>query len=123
MKTLNLLLIISSLFGYMEWGTSNHAFLWETEWLIFTKIFSDPASVVHPFIILPLIGQLLLLFTLIQKKPSKVLTVLGIVCIGLLLGFMGVIGVLSGSYMISLSVLPFVVMAVVGMVRMRRIRA
>lgn len=120
MKTLNLLLIISSLFGYMEWGTSNHAFLWETEWLIFTKIFSDPASVVHPFIILPLLGQLMLLFTLFQKKPSKILTVLGIVCIGLLLGFMGVIGLLSGSYMISLSVLPFVVMAVVGMVRMRR---
>jgi hypothetical protein len=70
-KTLNLLLVLTSLLGYLEWGTGNKMFLFQGELLIITKLFSNPESVIHPFILLPLFGQVLLIITLFQKQPGK----------------------------------------------------
>ncbi|MBX2892165.1 MAG: hypothetical protein KF734_14655 [Saprospiraceae bacterium] len=113
-KLLNAALVLTSLFGYLEWGKGNSTFLFQGEYEILTKLFNDPQSVIHPFILLPLFGQLLLLTTLFQKKPNKTLTYVGIGCIGLLLGFMFVIGILGRNYKILISTLPFIATAIVA---------
>lgn len=110
-KILNLLLILTSLFGYLEWSGNNHVFLFQGEYEILTKLWSDPASVAHPFIVLPLISQLLLLFTLFQKTPGKWLTLSSIAGLVLLLGFMFIIGIISFNIKILFSTLPFLVVA------------
>ena len=48
-KLLNALLIVTSLFGYMEWGGGNHLFLFQAEGQVLAKMFTDPMSVLHPF--------------------------------------------------------------------------
>lgn len=106
-KILILSLIIASLFGYLEWGGGNHTFLFESEYLVFTKLFSEPGSVLHPFIIFPLIGQVLLIVTIFQKKPNKYFIYSGIGCVALLLSFMVIVGVLAMNWKILVSVLPF----------------
>lgn len=106
-KILNLLLIVFSLFGYLEWGKDNSSFLFEAEAEIFSKLFTDPGSVVHPFTMLPLAGQLLLLVTLFQKKPNRWLTFTGMGGIGILLVFMFLIGLISLNVNILLSTMPF----------------
>jgi hypothetical protein len=111
-KILNLLLIITSLIGYLEWGGDNHVFLFQGETEIIIKLFTNPASVIHPFILLPLVGQILLLITLFQKSPGKILTYFSITSLGLLLGFMFVIGLLSMNFKIVLSTIPFMITAV-----------
>ena len=121
-KFLNFLLIITSLIGYLEWGTNTHTFLFQAEGEILFKLITNPSSVLHPLTILPMIGQLLLIFTLFQKKPSKKLTYISIAALGILLGFMLVIGLLSLNYKIIISTIPFIVVAVLAVRHYRKIK-
>ena len=114
-KILNFLLIITSLFGYLEWGGNNDLVLIKAEAEIFSELFSDPVSIFHPFILLPIVGQTLLLITLLQKTPSKTFTYIGVACLGLLLGFMFVIGLIVLNFKILISTLPFIITAVFTM--------
>ena len=119
-KVLNLLLVLTSLVGYLEWGKDNSAFLFQTEYEIITKLFTDPASVMHPFIVLPLVGQLLLLITLFQKEPGKILTCIGMGCIVLLLGLMFIIGIIGPDIKILLSTVPFILTSIIVVLNFRR---
>jgi NAD/NADP transhydrogenase beta subunit len=119
-RLLNLMLILTSLLGYLEWGVDNSAFLFQAEYEIFTKLFSDPISGLHPFVVLPLIGQLLLLITLFQKEPGKRITLIGIGCVGLLLGLMFIIGIIGPDIKILLSTLPFIVTATIVVLNFRK---
>lgn len=111
-KILNTLLIIFSLFGYLEWGGGNKTYLYQGEYEVLSKLFTNAESLVHPFTIIPIIGQILLLITLFQKKPNKALTYSGIACLGLLLGFMFFIGILGLNFKILISTVPFLVTAI-----------
>lgn len=120
-KILNFLLIITSLIGYLEWGKNSHSFLFQAEGEILTKLFTDPASVIHPFTILPMLGQVLLIITLFQKKQSKILTYISIVCLGILLVLMFVIGIMSLKYKIIFSTIPFIAVAIFAIIHYRKI--
>ncbi len=111
-KILNLLVLLTSLIGFLEWGKTNRLFLFQAEAEIILKMVKNPSSALHPFVLLPLFGQLLLLFTLFQSKPNKTLTVIGIASLSLLLGFMVVMGALSLNLKIICSVIPFLVTVV-----------
>jgi cobalamin biosynthesis protein CobD/CbiB len=110
-KLYTLGVIISSLFGYLEWGNDNHAFLYNVEGEVLHKLFSEPGSILHPFVIFPLLGQLILLTTLTMKNANKWIIFIGISCIGCLLGFMFFVGVISQNLKIMLSVIPFMIFA------------
>lgn len=110
-KILNVLLIVSSLFGYLEWGGNQKAFLYESEFEVVRKLFSDPMSVLHPLILLPLLGQLLLLTAIFMSKSGKISSLTGIACLSVLLGMMFFIGLLDLHIKILLSTLPFLVIA------------
>ena len=111
-KLLNLFLVLTSFIGYLEWGKENHLFLLQAEVEIISKFISNPSSVIHPFILLPFLGQLLLIVTLFQAKPNKTLTYFGIRGLGLLLGFMFIVGMLSLNYKIIVSTIPFLFLAI-----------
>jgi len=120
LKILNFLLIITSLIGYLEWGGNNHIFLYQGEAEIMHKLFTNPGSVIHPFILLPLIAQMLLLITLFQKSPNKKLTYISIVGLGLLLGFMFIIGMISFNFKILLSTIPFWIVVLLTIRQLRK---
>jgi hypothetical protein len=103
------MLIFTSLFGYLEWGKDSHSFLFQVEFEVFSQFFTNPASVPHPFILVPLFGQVLILVTLFQSNPSKILTYIGMACLGLLLGLMFFIGLWGFNFKILISTLPFTV--------------
>jgi peptidoglycan/LPS O-acetylase OafA/YrhL len=121
-KILNALLVVTSLFGYLEWGKGNHMFLFQAEGEILTKVFTDTQSIIHPFTVLPLLGQILLMITLFQKTPNRWLTIAGIAGIGLLLGLMFFIGALGTNWKILLSTIPFMI-TVFLVIRHQRKRA
>jgi uncharacterized protein YacL len=121
-KILNSLLIITSLIGYLEWGVDSHSFLFQAEAQIFSKLFTNPISTLHPFTVLPMLGQLLLVVTLFQKTPSKTLTYISIGSLGLLLGFMFVIGLMSLNYKITISTIPFIIVSVIAIRHYRKIK-
>ena len=119
-KLLNALLIISSFVGYLEWGTDNSMFLVQGEWDVIYKLLTSPTEVLHPFTILPLLGQILLLVTLFQKKPNKALTIFGMIGIGVLLVFMAFIGIISMNLKIFASTLPFITTMVLTINNLRK---
>lgn len=119
-KILNGLAILTSLFGYLEWGGSNSAFLFQGELGVIDKLVSDPVSAAHPFTLLPMFGQVLLLVTLFQREPSRLLTYIGLACLGLLLIFMFLIGLFSFNFKILLSTIPFIVTAVLAVMEARK---
>jgi hypothetical protein len=119
-KILNGLAALTSLTGYLEWGGGNSAFLFQGELELLGKLFSDPVSAAHPFTLLPLFGQVLLVITLFQKEPSRWLTFIGVGCLGLLLLFMFLIGLLFLNLRILLSTVPFVVTAFLAVKEARK---
>ena len=119
-KILNFLLILFSIFGYLEWSGKNHMFLFEAEIEILSKLFINPKSVIHPFIILPVISQFLLLFTLFQKTASTKLTYISIFGLDLLLGFMLFVGLVSLNYKIVISTIPFVLLSILTILHHRK---
>lgn len=119
-KILNILLIITSLLGYLEWGTGQNTFLFQAEIELFWKLFQDPIAVVHPLTLLPLLGQLLLLITLFQRPPSRLLTMVGLVCLSVLLLFIFLIGLLSLNFKILLSTIPFVITGILVIIESKR---
>lgn len=105
---LNGALLITSLVGYLQWGDRQHAFLVQSEWEILSKFFSDPMSVIHPFTMIPMMGQFVLVVTLFQKQPQRLMTFVGMGSLALLLLFILLVGVLAGNVKIIASVIPFV---------------
>jgi len=106
-KLFNALLLLSSLVGYLEWGQNRKMFLYQLEIEIFSKFLKDSVSIIHPFILLPFLGQLLLVFTLFQKNPGKTLTYIGMGGIGILLALLFLVGCLNRNPYIIFSTIPF----------------
>lgn len=120
-KKLIFLLLITSLIGYLEWGGNNQMFLFQAEAEIISKLFADPKSVMHPFILFPMAGQLLLLIALFQKNPNILLVAVGSGGLGILLGFMFVVGIISLNFKIIFSTIPYIVVALYA-IRRRKIK-
>jgi len=111
-KILNLLVILTSLIGFLQWGKGNSMFLFQAEAEVLSKLFVSPMDVIHPLIMLPLLGQILLLVTLIQKEPNKILTLSGVCALGLLLGLMFIVGLIDLNIKILASTIPFLIMVI-----------
>lgn len=117
-----LLLIVSSLFVYLSWGIESAAFLFQMEFEIISKLFTKPTSVLHPFTVIPLFGQLLVLIALLQKSPSNLLLKTGISCLLVLIGFVFIVGLLSLRFPIIISTLPFIILAFITLKSLRTIK-
>ena len=114
-----LFLIITSLFVYLSWGNESAAFLFQMEYEIISKLFINPLSALHPFTVIPLLGQILLLISLFQKTPNTVLLKIGIGCLLFLIGFVLFVGLLSRRISIIVSTLPFITVALVTLKTLR----
>lgn len=117
-----LFLIISSLFVYLSWGKESAAFLFQMEYEIITKLFTNPTSALYPFTVIPILGQLLLLITLLQKTPSTILLKTGIGCLLFLIGFVFIIGLLSLRLPIIVSTIPFITLAFFTLKSLRTVK-
>ena len=113
-------LLISSFFVYLSWSKTSSAFLFQMEFEILTKLFNNPLSVLHPFTIIPLIGQVLLLISLLQKQPNNLLMKLGISSLLFLIGFIFIVGILSLQLTIIISTVPFISLAVLSFLEIKR---
>ncbi len=109
---LNLGLLLTSLIGYHEWGADNSYYIFQMEREVITKMMENFSNALSPFVLLPMLGQLLLIFTLFQKSPSRKLTYLGIVMLSALLVFIFLIGAGTYNVKVVLSFIPFIAMVV-----------
>lgn len=118
-KLLTASLLFSFLICYLEWP-NNSTFIFQAEWDIFFGSSVKKENFVHPAIALPFIGQLLLIITLFQKQPSRKLTIIGIILMGLLVLLLLLIGILGLNFKIILSVIPFISLSIFYLVKGRK---
>ena len=118
-RVLNFLLLATSLCAYLEWGGKQHLFLFQAELMLFSKLMHDPLAILHPMIVLPFIGQVLLLITLFQKKPNWLYTILSLIFLGMLIVFIFVVGLLSLNMKITIASFPFIVISILILKQIR----
>lgn len=112
LKLINAGLILTSLLGYLEWGGNHSAFLFSAEAEVISKLIHNPSGAIHPFTVLPLLGQIILIITLFQSPPRKKFTYSGMALVGVLMIFIFFIGIMGLNVRIAFSVLPFLLLAV-----------
>lgn len=113
-KILHTLLLITSLFGYLEWGGNQHMFIFQVEIELFSKAIQAPESFLHPAILIPLSGQFILLYTLFQPIPGKILSFAGICGISLFMILLLFIGIISSNWKIIVSTIPYNISAIIA---------
>jgi hypothetical protein len=118
-RIINVCLFISFLFCYLEWGAGNSDFIFQMEYDVFAKSLQG-TSVLHPLIILPFLGQLILLFTIFQKIPNKKLTLISICLLGTLVLMILLVGMLALNLRIIGSTIPFIAVAIFWFLNQRR---
>jgi hypothetical protein len=98
--------------GYLEWGSNQQRFIAFAEWEILSKAGQNIGEVLHPFIILPFIGQLLILITFFQKNPNRLMSLMGVGCLASIMVFLSFIGIISLNIRIFAASLPFLLSAI-----------
>lgn len=108
-KLLNILLLVTFHLGYLEWGKDQSLFIFQAEQEIFSKATTDFKNVLHPLILIPSIGLMLLLITLFQSNPGRKLTLTGLACLSIFMVLLFFIGLLGLNFKILLSTIPFII--------------
>lgn len=99
--------LLTSFIGYTEWGNNQSMYIFQMEFDLFFGSKGSINNFTHPFIGIPLIGQIILLFQLFYKNPKKTWILIGSSCIALLFLLFFIIGLLTIKFKIILSALPY----------------
>ncbi|HSD14243.1 MAG TPA: hypothetical protein VLB74_06320 [Flavobacterium sp.] len=118
----NIGLLITSLFGYTEWGQGKSAFLYEIEYELLFRQTHSLENLTHPLILASIGGQLILLYCVIKNNSPKKLNVFGMILISILMLLVLLVGVLSSNHKITLSALPFLCFAVLLIIAIKKER-
>ncbi|HEX5111791.1 MAG TPA: hypothetical protein VFV79_03025 [Saprospiraceae bacterium] len=116
-KFLPLLILLSSLIGYLEWGGGNSGYLFSLEYDLIRKGMSS-SELMHPFILLPLVGQIVLLISMFYPKRALVIT--GILLLSVIMLMILLVGFLSMNVKIIFSAIPFLVLSVYYIISSRK---
>ena len=114
------MIVLSSLFVFLEWGDQEQAFLWEAEWTVLRKTFTNFKDFLHPFVGLPLAGQIILIIQAFKEQPSKLWVYIGIGAMAILVIFITFVGILALNFKIILSTLPFLILSVLLLLRLKK---
>ena len=121
-RLINIGLLLSFSICYLEWGGGNSSFLFQVEYVLFTKQADFLATITHPIIMFGLIGQLLLIISLIMSTPKKIINHIGVLMLSAIVLLVLVAGLLSFNIRIVASTLPFISLSVMYVIYYRRLR-
>lgn len=111
-KMIIVLLILSFLCLYMEWGNNQHAYVFQAIQQLFSKQSRTTNTFTHPLIALPCVGILLLLFCLFAKNYPKWVFALSIGLLGVLVLIILLVGILSANGFMLISPISFIILVV-----------
>lgn len=114
---LKILLLVSFLFVYLEWGKGQSSFLFQIEWLILSGSKSKASAFIHPFVLIPLGGQIFVLLSLFIKYKATFLTKVGIGLMSVLVLFILLTGCLVFNMRVIVSTLPFILISILLLIR------
>ena len=104
-------LFASFLFCYLEWADQS-AFVYEVAYMLLFEKSEKASAFSHPLVLLPFLGQLLVLISLFMPKPKKWMVITGMAMMGLLVVMLLLVSLLGRNWKIFLATMPFLVSAV-----------
>lgn len=110
---------LAFLWGYTEWGTDQHSFIWQ----MVIQIFQQDGllkTLSHPLILAGLGGLLLLLSAVIFRPSRPFLPLSGIILLGLVMLVFTIVGMITGNLKIMASTLPFWMLSVIYFIKIYR---
>jgi hypothetical protein len=110
-KMLRALLVLTSLLGYLEWPGGNAMFIAQLEWRFMIKLSTHPEELAHPFIVLPFLGQFLLIVSCFMKIPAFRLIWFGVTLLSLIMLMLMFIALMSRNRTMLVFTLPFFVLS------------
>jgi hypothetical protein len=116
-RILPIAIFLAFLFCYLEWAGGNSGFIFQLEYDAFSRGM-DKSSFMHPLIILPLVGQIMLFISIILLKRKAILV--GILLLSVLVVVIFLVGLLAFNLKIILSALPFLVLSALYISRYRK---
>jgi len=108
---INLALLLSFLVCYLEWGKDQSAFIFQIEYSLFSGG-KDFQTFVHPLILLPFIGQLILLYSLFRKRPNRIVLLVAWALLSLLVAVILMVGLFALNLKITGSTIPFILASI-----------
>ncbi len=100
-------LLVASLLPYLKWGGGHTAFLGQIEYQLLFDQGLQWDALLHPMVMLPLAGQVLLLATLAQRLPNWWLATVALLPVTLLISLVAIGAVLTRNIESMVSVMPF----------------
>lgn len=109
LRIINIGLLLSFSICYLEWP--GHAeFIFQLQYTVFTT--SDVVGVfTHPLIIAPLIGEILILISLLKPKADKRFTLIGMLLLGIIVLLFLLIGLMGLNWRMIISTLPYLLIS------------
>lgn len=101
-----LFLLLSFLTCYLQWPIDHSSFVFQIEYEAFIKARENFMSLLHPLILIPLLGQILVIIILFQRNPSKIAILISLSCLSILVLLIFIVGCIGLNYKIVLSTIP-----------------
>jgi hypothetical protein len=111
-RFINLALLFTFLFCYLEWADRS-SFIFQAEYEFFFGGKDVVGSFSHPLILLPFLGQILLLITVFLRRPNRALSLTGLLLLCPLVFMIFLVGVLSLNWRILVSTIPFLLSTII----------
>jgi hypothetical protein len=99
-------LFAAFMFCYLEWADQS-AFIYEIAYLVLFEQSDKASAFAHPLVLLPFLGQLLVLIALFLPQPKKWMVFTGMAMMGLLVLVLVLVGVFGKNWRIVLATVPF----------------
>ena len=119
-RLINLALLIAFQFCYLEWPPNNAMFIFQGELEIFSKTENWISNFTHPIILTGFLTQLVLLLGAILPNFNRKLNTLTVLLLSALVLLFTFIGLLGLNYKIIFSTFPFLILAVIYLVKFRK---
>ena len=105
-RLIKIAILVSFLFCYLDWGHDQSGFIFQLGYEVLTK-HADANSFMHPLVLAPFAGLIILLISIFLPGAAKGLTVAGMAMCGVLALMFLLVGILKMDFKIAGSTIPF----------------
>lgn len=106
-RIINLVLIISFQFCYLQWPPNNSMFIFQVEHEIISKSENLISNITHPLIITGIFAQMMLILGILFSNFNKKWNSLGVILLGTIVLLILLVGILSLKFKIISSTIPY----------------
>jgi hypothetical protein len=124
-RLLNIALLITFLFVYLDWFHDGAGFIWQVESSMFSELHFHIgllANAVFLLFILTFIGQALLIVGAIKAHYSKRVTICAVILLNPIVVLVLIMGLLIPDIKIALSTAPFLILVAIFIIKGRNMR-